>query len=418
MSGKKQPSLLGGVMIIAGGTVGAGMLANPTSTAGVWFIGSIAVLLYTWFCMTTSGLMLLEANLHYPTGASFDTIVKDLLGKGWNILNGLSVAFVLYILTYAYITSGGGITEGFLNQLLSSEQNTVEIGRSFGALLFCIILAAFVWFSTKAVDRLSTILISGMIISFFLSVSSLVSSVKTEVLFDTIAQGEQQYLPYILVALPVCLVSFGFHQNVPSLVKYYDRDSSRVIKSIFFGTAIALFIYILWQLAIQGNLPRTEFGPIIEKGGDIAILLEALTKYIQTGYIGLILKFFAYMAIASSFLGVTLGLFDYIADLFKFDDSVAGRSKTALVTFLPPLFLSLLFPYGFVIAIGYAGLAATIWAAIVPALLAKASRTKFPQRSYTVYGGNFMVYFVVLFGVLNILAQLAMQFGWLPEFKG
>ncbi|HBO37057.1 MAG TPA: tryptophan permease, partial [Pasteurellaceae bacterium] len=259
---------------------------------------------------------------------------------------------------------------------------------------------------------------SGMIISFFLSVSSLVSSVKTEVLFDTIAQGEQQYLPYILVALPVCLVSFGFHQNVPSLVKYYDRDSSRVIKSIFFGTAIALFIYILWQLAIQGNLPRTEFGPIIEKGGDIAILLEALTKYIQTGYIGLILKFFAYMAIASSFLGVTLGLFDYIADLFKFDDSVAGRSKTALVTFLPPLFLSLLFPYGFVIAIGYAGLAATIWAAIVPALLAKASRTKFPQRSYTVYGGNFMVYFVVLFGVLNILAQLAMQFGWLPEFKG
>ncbi len=53
--------------------------------------------------------MLSVRNLHYPTGSSFDTIVKDLLGKGWNIINGLSVAFVLYILTYAYITSGGGM---------------------------------------------------------------------------------------------------------------------------------------------------------------------------------------------------------------------------------------------------------------------------------------------------------------------
>ena len=85
MTIKKSPSLLGGAMIIAGTAIGAGMLANPTSTAGVWFIGSILALVYTWFCMTTSGLMILEANLHYPTGSSFDTIVKDLLGKGWNI---------------------------------------------------------------------------------------------------------------------------------------------------------------------------------------------------------------------------------------------------------------------------------------------------------------------------------------------
>ena len=49
-------------MIIAGTAIGAGMLANPTSTAGVWFIGSILALVYTWFCMTTSGLMILEAT--------------------------------------------------------------------------------------------------------------------------------------------------------------------------------------------------------------------------------------------------------------------------------------------------------------------------------------------------------------------
>ncbi len=415
---KKQHSLFGGAMIIAGGTIGAGMLANPTSTAGVWFLGSLVLLAYTWFCMTSSGLMLLEANLHYPTGASFDTIVKDLLGQGWNVINGLSVAFVLYILTYAYITSGGGITEGFINQLLSSEQHTVQIGRVSGSLIFCLVLAVFVWFSTKAVDRFTTVLIGGMVIAFILSVAGLISSVKIEVLFDSVVQGEQQYLPYMLGALPVCLVSFGFHQNVPSLVKYYERDANRVMKSVFFGTAIALAVYVLWQLAVQGNLPRAEFAPVIEKGGDIAVLLQALGKYIQTDFIALALRFFAYLAIATSFLGVTLGLFDYIADLCKFDDSRSGRTKTALITFLPPLLLSLAFPFGFVLAIGYAGLAATIWAVIVPALLAKASRRKFAQSNYLVYGGNFMIYFVILFGLLNIAAQLAMQFGYLPEFRG
>ena len=192
---KKQPSLLGGAMIIAGTAIGAGMLANPTSTAGVWFIGSILALIYTWFCMTTSGLMILEANLHYSTGASFDTIVKDLLGKGWNLINGLSVAFVLYILTYAYITSGGGITQSLLNQFLRSPESAVEIGRTSGSLIFCVVLAVFVWFSTKAVDRFTTVLIAGMVVAFFLSTTGLLSSVKTEVLLNTVSYGEQQYLP-------------------------------------------------------------------------------------------------------------------------------------------------------------------------------------------------------------------------------
>lgn len=413
-SNAKVPSLLGGAMIIAGTAVGAGMLANPTSTAGVWFIGSIALLFYTWFCMTTSGLMILEANLNYPLGASFDTIVKDVLGRGWNVVTGTSVAFVLYILTYAYITSGGGITQGLLNDYFPS----LALSRSSGSIIFCMALAAFVWLSTRAVDRLSTVLIGGMIIAFVLSTSGLLSSVNVPTLLNLGTSKNTQYLPYILGALPVCLVSFGFHGNVPSLVKYYDRDAKKVVKAIFLGTGLALLIYIFWQLAIQGNLPRADFAPIIAKNGDISALLSALSSVIQTDFVATVLQFFAYLAIASSFLGVTLGLFDYLADLCHFKDDFAGRTKTTLFTFLPPLLLSLKYPYGFVIAIGYAGLVATIWTGIVPALLVKKCRVRFPQQSYRVYGGNFMIYFILLFAFLNIFAQVASQFGYLPVFKG
>ena len=89
----------------------------------------------------------------------------------------------------------------------------------------------------------------------------------------------------------------------------------------------------------------------------------------------------------------------------------SDEQKTTIVTFIPPLLLSLQFPYGFVIAIGYAGLAATIWAAIVPALLVRASRKKFPMADYKVYGGGMMIGFIILFGLFKYNCSSWYKFG-------
>ena len=76
-----SPSLLGGVVIIGGTIIGAGMFSLPVVMSGAWFFWSMTALIFTWFCMLHSGLMILEANLNYRIGSSFDTITKDLLGK-------------------------------------------------------------------------------------------------------------------------------------------------------------------------------------------------------------------------------------------------------------------------------------------------------------------------------------------------
>ena len=141
------------------------------------------------------------------------------------------------------------------------------------------------------------------------------------------------------------------------------------------------------------------------------------------GYIGSQYKvennmvIFSNFAVASSFLGVTLGLFDYLADLFGFDDSAMGRFKTALLTFLPPIVGGLLWPNGFLYAIGYAGLAATIWAAIVPALLARKSRKRFGSPKFRVWGGKPMIALILVFGVGNAVIHVLSSFNLLPVYQ-
>lgn len=403
----RNPSIFGGAMIIAGTVIGAGMLANPTATSGVWFIGSLAVLLYTWFSMLSSGLMILEATTHYPRGANFDTIVKDLLGPVWSAVNGLSVAFVLYLLTYAYIFTGGNLTAHALGQPLW-----------VGQIIFTLIFSACVWWSVYWVDRATTILIGGMVISFLWANGGLLASAQPGILLDAASGGQTHYWIYAGAALPVCLASFGFHGNVSGLFDYFKGDARKVARSLWLGTLIALLIYALWQFAVQGNLPRSEFGPVIAAQDNVAALLDALAGVAGSGLVR-VLSFFSYMAIASSFLGVTLGLLDYLSDLFGFDSSRAGRSKAAALTFLPPLTACLLFPTGFVLAISYVGFAATVWTAFVPALLLHACRKKFGAgKGYHVYGGLWLMVWVFLFGVLNVLAQILSRADVLPVFKG
>ncbi len=415
---RQTPTRFGGIMIIAGTAIGAGMLANPTATSGVWFIGSVAILLYVWLCMYLSGLMLLEATLHFPQGASFHTVVRGLLGPTWSVITGLAVAFVLYSLTYAYIFVGGGLTQNSLLNLASwLTEQPLQISRELSSVVFLLVLATSVWISTKVVDRFATLLMSGMLISFFLSTGSLLQSVTLGVVLDNQLAGENSYWRYAWAALPVCLASFGFHGNVPSLVSYYNKQAKPVARSILWGSLLALGIYLLWQLAVQGNLPRAEFAPVIAADGDVTALLAALAPYVTTDSVARFLNAFAFMAIASSFLGVTLGLFDYLRDLFGFTDTVNGRLKTAAVTFLPPLFACLLFPTGFVKVMGYVGLMAAIWAALVPALLVRAARKRFANATYQVRGGAWLIGFVMIFAVTVFTVQIVLLLGWLPLFS-
>ena len=382
------------------------MLGLPSAGAGAWSLWSMLAVALTMVVMTVSGWMLLESYKGYPLRVSFDTVTRDLLGNKVNALNNLSVYFVGGILLYAYITSAGLIIDGMTG-----------MGSHWASVLFTLVFSVLVWHSTRAVDRISVLLVILMGLSFAFGISGLSMNIRLDLLLDRVG-SETHYAPYALVMLPVALTSFGYHHSVSSMRAYYGEER-RASRAILGGTVIALTFYLIWLVSVFGNLPRSEFGPVIEQGGNVDALLKALGSVIESKAVANALNAFSMAAILSSFIGVGLGVFDYLADLFKFDNSRGGRAKSWGVTFLPPLVFSLLFPFGFVVAIGYAGAAATVWACIIPALLAKKSRELAPQGGgFKAPGGQPMVVAVILFGVLTAIFHLMAMAGMLPIYTG
>ncbi len=405
-----KPSLVGGACIIAGVCVGAGMLGLPSAGAGAWTLWSLLAVALTMVVMTVSGWMLLESYKGYPQRVSFDTVTRDLLGEKVNALNNLSVYFVGGILLYAYITSSGLII-----------QEMTGIGSHVASILFTLVFSALVWHSTRAVDRISVLLIILMMLSFAFGISGLSMKISPELLFDRMSE-HASYAPYALGMLPVALTSFGYHHSVSSMRAYYGEEHC-ASRAILGGTVIALAFYTVWLLSVFGNLPRSEFGPVIEQGGNVDALLKALGSVIESKAVASALNAFSMAAILSSFIGVGLGVFDYLADLFKFDNSRSGRAKSWAVTFLPPLVLSLLFPFGFLVAIGYAGAVATLWTCIIPPLLAWKVRAGKGQQGgkhegFRAPGGIVMIALVILFGVLTAAFHLLNMAGLLPAYTG
>lgn len=404
-----------GIMVIAGTVIGGGMFALPVDLAGSWFFWGAFILIIAWFSMLHSGLLLLEANLNYPVGSSFNTITKDLVGNKWNVVSGITVAFVLYILTYAYISANGAI----ISETIAINFDTHVNPRIIG-ICTAVFVAGVLWVSSLAASRITSLFLGIKILAFIIVFGSFFFQVDYAILRDVSASASAEtqpsYFPYIFMALPVCLASFGFHGNIPSLIICYGKRKDKLIKSIVYGSLLALIIYLFWLYCTMGNITRDAFKDIISSGGNVDSLVKSFLGTKQHGIIEFFLLVFSNLAVASSFFGVTLGLFDYLADLFKFDSSHLGRFKTVLLTFLPPALLYLIFPNGFIYGIGGAGLCATIWAVIIPAVLALKARKKFPNKSFTVWGGNLIPALVMLFGVAVILCWFGNTFNLLPGF--
>lgn len=208
---EKKHSAFWGVMVIAGTVIGGGMFALPVDLAGAWFFWGAFILIIARFSMLHSGLLLLEANLNYPVGSSFNTITKDLIGNTRNIISGITVAFVLYILTYAYISANGAIISETISMNLGYHANPRIVG-----ICTAIFVASVLWLSSLAASRITSLFLGLKIISFVIVFGSFSSG-------RLLHSARRHQLHCGNVLLPVYLYGFAGVSGVIWFPRQYSQ---------------------------------------------------------------------------------------------------------------------------------------------------------------------------------------------------
>lgn len=393
------------MFIVAGTTIGAGMLAMPLAAAGVGFGVTLALLFYLWGLMCYTALLLLEVYQHVPADTGLGTLARRYLGRYGQWATGFSMLFLMYALTAAYMSGAGELLASSLSEWLS-----LSVSPATGVLLFTFVAGGVVCIGTSLVDLFNRFLFSAKLIFLIVMLALLMPHVhKVNLLTLPLEKG------LALSAIPVIFTSFGFHGSVPSIVSYMNGNVRKLRWVFITGSAIPLVAYIFWQLATLGSIDSTTFFGLMANSAGLNGLLQALRDVVASPHVELAVHLFADLALATSFLGVTLGLFDYLADLFNRRNTAMGRLQTGAITFLPPLAFALFYPRGFVMALGYAGVALAVLALLIPSLLAWQSRKHTPRSEYRVRGGKPALLLVLFCGVAVIAIQCGIAAGVLPE---
>ncbi|EMJ4789214.1 TPA: tyrosine transporter TyrP [Klebsiella oxytoca] len=395
---------LGSILIVAGTTIGAGMLAMPLASAGVGFGVTLALLITLWALMCYTALLLLEVYQHVPADMGLGSLAARYLGRYGQWATGFCMLFLLYALTAAYISGAGELLASSLNQWLDWT-----LPPAAGVLIFTAIGGTVVCIGTSLVDLFNRFLFSAKIIFLAIMLALLLPHIhQINLLTLPLQQG------LALSAIPVIFTSFGFHGSIPSIVSYLGGDIRKLRRVFIIGSFIPLVAYIFWQLATLGSIDSPAFTALLAQNAGLNGLLEAIREVVASSHVELAVHLFADLALATSFLGVALGLFDYLADLFQRQNSAGGRLQSGLITFLPPLAFALFYPRGFVMALGYAGVALAVLALMLPSLLVMKSRQQHPYAPWRVAGGSAALWLVLLCGIAIVVIQFAIVAGLLP----
>ena len=373
--------LIGGVLLIVGTSIGGGMLALPVSTAEVGFSNSIFFLFFCWLVMTAGALLVLEVNLRLPAGSNMISMAKSTLGLPGQIIAWITYLFLLYTLLSAYISGGSDVFNGLLHKA------NIDLPNWVTAVVFTALFSIVVYKGIRSVDYVNRGLMFGKLGVYVL----LVAIISPHVSPIGLVGGSARAFTGTLMIL---ITSFGFASIVPSLRDYFEDDFRSLRRVILFGSLIPLFCYIVWDAVIMGVVSREgSNGLMALMNSDHATsgLTEALNQSVQSQWISGFFGFFTSICMVTAFLGVSLGLFDFLADGLKLKKSGNQGKYTLALTFIPPLGVVLINPGIYLHALSYAGICCVVLLLLLPAIMAWQGRKTCmlaPSESHMVPGGN------------------------------
>ena len=398
--------LLGGILLIIGTSLAGGMIALPVVVSPAGFVNSVMQLFACWLIMTFSAFLILEANLWLPTNSNIVSMAKSTLGLFGQITAWVSYLLLFYSLIAAYISAGTDVLHYLLNLC------GIHLPGWLAPILFVSLFGIIVYKGIHVVDYANRGLMLTKLAAYFFLVISIFPHIK----LPNLTHGELRFLP---ASMMVMITSFGFATIVPSLRTYFHGNVKQLRQSIFIGSLISLIAYTVWVCVILGTLPREGVHGLLHmmtSGHATSELPESLSVTLQNSWITLFAQLFTSVAVLTSFLGVSLGLSDFLADGFGVSKKDKGGLLVYSATFLPSLAIVLFYPNAFIAGLTYAGSFCTILLALLPMLMVWYGRyykNLSSKTSYQVYGGKLLLGIGLVISCSITLYSLTKDFHWL-----
>ena len=396
--GSSTNQLVGGILLIVGTCIGGGMLALPVTNGPVGFVNSSLFLLLIWLIMAVGALLILEINLWLPEHSNIVSMAKKTLGKPGQVMTWVIYLFLFYALLSAYISGGADILQSILAAI------HLYIPYWLSMILFTGGVACIIYKGIFIVDTVNR----GLIYSKFLVYFILVFTILPRIELPNLAAGNSKYISGMVLVL---LTSFGYSTLIPSLRTYFKGNVKNLRKAVIIGSFIPLVFYILWDLIIIGVIPQGGEAGLIAllhsnspNSGLAADIQYRLSNDWVTGFY----RFFTSVCILTSFLGVSLCVFDFLADGLKLKKKGQQGLGILAATFIPPAIIVLFYPGIFIQALGHACAAIVVLLLLMPVMMAWSGRyiKGLPvAQGYQVAGGKFTL--MVMAAISIVLISVA-----------
>lgn len=394
----KKSDVLSAMFLVGGTCIGGGMLALPLATGLGGLIPSLAIMTVCWLAMTITALLFVEVSLWLEEGAHVITMASRILGPVGKAVSWFLFLYISYASLVAYTAGGGLQIADFFTKGVG-----LPVTQGGGALIFILIFGSIFYLGSRFLGRVNTMLFTALVVAYIALIGMGMDEVNPGFLLH-----REWNISFI--AVPLLLTAFSFQTMVPSLTPFLKRDPKALRRAVVGGAFIAFVIYTIWLTLMLGIIPvdgASSLAEALEKGEPAT---QFLTEHVDGKWICMVAEYFAFFAIVTSFLGIGLGLFDFLADGLHIKKKGMGNLALGLLVGVPTLFFAVYFERIFLLALDTTGgFGDSILNGIIPVMLVWIGRYKLGYSGpFKVFGGRpFLVIVLSVFCLALILEILA-----------
>lgn len=285
--------LTGAIALIAGGTIGAGIIALPVKTVAAGFVPSTVALTCCWAYMTLTACLIIELTTVFGAGTNVVTMAENTLGKAGKALTLVLYTFIYCATLTAYIAEGAKLmAPAFAALGLAAVPSWLACGA------FTSVFGGFVYAGTEPAEKLNSVCLVVAIAAY----ATLVGFGMGGVDFGNLLRANWGAT---VAPLPIMVVAFTFHNMIPSLMSYLGCRKL-LLKAIVWGSIIPLVFYTLWQGVIMGTIGSAA-ASLTSADQIVAALRASAGASAEVA-----IRVFSFFAIVTSFLGIALGYVDFM----------------------------------------------------------------------------------------------------------